>query len=197
MPPRLRSAASTTASIGSRAMICAISLPAMEKADAPISTGTSVTTPAQGARTMPRSRSASAWESAASATLNCDSRLTRSSLGKAPVSISLRRASNSARRCATSARACATCATRASSESTAITSSFCTSCPRFTRSSVRMPPVRATAITLRSASVRPDRISLRLCCSFFASMTATRNSFGACSLARTAAWLSGVSCGIR
>ena len=32
MPPRLRSAASTTASIGSSAMICAISLPAMEKA---------------------------------------------------------------------------------------------------------------------------------------------------------------------
>ena len=74
--------------------------------------------------TTPRSRSASAMASAASAALCCDSRLTRSSFGIVPFSISRRFASSSVLRWVSRALACATCASRASSESTAITSPF-------------------------------------------------------------------------
>src|SRR5262249_25441154 len=106
MPPSLRSATSTTASIGSRVMSCAMSRPENENATWPTSTGTSVMMPSHGARTTPRSRSASAAASDASAALYCDSRLTSSSRGSAPVSISRRLASSSVFRCVLSARAC-------------------------------------------------------------------------------------------
>ena len=77
MPASLRSATSATASIGSSATRIASSRPAKEKAAWPTSTATSCTTPDQGARTTPRSRSASATARAASAALSCASRSTQ------------------------------------------------------------------------------------------------------------------------
>ena len=59
--------------------------------------------------------------------------------------------------------ACATCASRASSDSTAMISPFFTCWPRLTRISVSTPPVRAVIVTFLSASVRPDKVSLRAC----------------------------------
>ena len=43
-----------------------------------------------------------------------------------------------------------------------------TALPRLTRSSVSTPPVRAVTMTRLSASVRPEIVSLRLCCTTFA-----------------------------
>ena len=68
----LRSDTSTTASIGSSPTIWAISLPAKANAEVPTSE-ISVMTPSHGAVMMPRSRSASAVASAASAALYCAS----------------------------------------------------------------------------------------------------------------------------
>ena len=176
--------------------MAAISRPAIEKAACPTSTATSCTTPDQGARTMPRSCSALAAASAASAALSWASRSTSCSFGSVPCMISWRLASSSVRFCVTTACACATCASRASSESTAMMSPFSTHEPRRTRSSVRMPPVRAVTTTRLSASVRPDRASLRLCGASRVGVTATRNSFFASpSPVRTAARLSALSCG--
>ena len=97
---------------------CRSPRPAMEKAALPTSTMVSLTTPAQGARTTPRSSSASAEASAAFAALSCDCRLTRSSFGLAPLAIRGRLASSSALRCITSDLACATWDSRASSDRT-------------------------------------------------------------------------------
>ena len=116
MPASLRSATSTTASMGSSATSVAISRPAKENAAWPTSTATSCTTPDQGARTMPRSRSASAAASAASPALSWASRSTSCSRGSVPLKISARLASSSVRFCVTTACACATCASRASSK---------------------------------------------------------------------------------
>ena len=71
-----------------------------------------------------------------------------------------------------------------------------TQVPRRTLSSVSTPPVRAVTVTRRSASVRPDIRSLRLCGTTLVCETATRKSFFAsASLGRTAARLSALSCG--
>ena len=80
-----------------------------------------------------------------------------------------------------------------------MTSPFLTRWPRRTRNSVSTPPVRAVTVTLRSASVRPDSTSLRLCWhDRRSSITATRNSFCAsASAGAIAARLSAVSCGSR
>ena len=75
-------------------------------------------------------------------------------------------------------------------------SPFLTHVPRLTRSSVRMPPVRAVRVTRLSASVRPATMSLRLCGTTVVPATATRKSFFASpSPPRTAARLSADSCG--
>ena len=94
-PASLRSATSTTASIGSSATIWAISRPAIENAAWPTSAVVSVTMPDQGARTTPRSRSASAAASPASAALCCASRSTeveprhRAALDQPPLGLEL------------------------------------------------------------------------------------------------------------
>ena len=159
----MRSATSTTASIGSSDTIFASSRPWNENAASPTSTMTSLITPLHGAATTPRSRSASAAASAASAVLSAASMLTSSSRGIAPVSMSLRLDSSSVRRWNTIDLPCATWAARASSESTARTSPSLTRVPRLILSSVTMPPVRAVMVPWRSASVRPEIVSLRLC----------------------------------
>ena len=136
-----------------------------------------VDTPDQGARTTPRSRSASAAASAASAALYCASQLPCSSRGSVPCATSFIFASSSALRCVSMARACATCDSRASSDRMAMTSPCLTNWPRRTFSSDTTPEARAVTIILRSASVRPESTSLRLRGSTSAGTTATRNAF--------------------
>ena len=165
MPPSWRSATSTTASIGSSATICAISRARPSRSAAPpTSTGTSVTTPAHGARTMPRSRSASAAASVGLGGLELRFEIDQFELRHGARSRSAC-AWPRARSCAgsTSACACATCASRASSDRTAMTSPFFTRVPRCTRSSVSTPPVRASAMTLLVGLGAAGSTSLRLC----------------------------------
>ena len=134
-------------------------------------------TPATGARTMPRSRSASACAKSACAPFKSASNWARLSLARLPLSTSNRLASYSFWRCSRRAAACATFDSRASSERTAIISSAFTIDPRRTLSSVTVPFVRATAMVLTSASVLPDSVSLRERGSTTAGKTETAKGF--------------------
>ena len=170
----------------------AISLPAKENAACPTSTGTSLTTPDHGARTTPRSRSASAAASAASAAELCFEfdRSSRGSVPVRPAALGLELGALHQHRARLHDLRLARLVGQ-DGDDVALLHLL----PR-TLSSVTTPAARAVTITRLSASVRPDSTSLRLCGTTVARTTATRNGFFIASAAvRSAASVGAGWCG--
>ena len=198
MPASLRSATSTTASIGSSATICAISRPAMENAAWPTSAGR------VGDDAGPRRADHAA---VALGLGGGEPRLRRLELRLeiAEVEPRHRAVLDQLALASSSVRFCITSGARLRDLR------FARLVGQHRDHVALLHPVAALDAQLgedaagagdhhhlASASVRPERTSLRLCGTSSVSLTATRNSFCAApSPDRMAAWLSACSCGSR